>query len=70
RAVGLVVDTGIHAFGWSRQIAFDYLASHTALPHSAVEDQIDPYISWPGQALSYNMGEIKIRELRAKAEKE
>ncbi|EWS96465.1 hypothetical protein BG00_15905 [Pseudoalteromonas sp. SCSIO_11900] len=70
RAVRLVVDTGIHAFGWSRQKAIDYLADHTALPQSAVEDQIDRYISWPGQALSYKMGEIKIRELRAKAEKE
>ena len=70
RAVRLVVDTGIHAFGWSRQKAIDYLADHTALPQSAVEDQIDRYISWPGQALSYKMGELKIRELRAKAEKE
>ena len=70
RAVRLVVDTGIHAFGWSRQKAIDYLADHTALPQSAVEDQIDRYISWPGQALSYKMGEIKIRELRAKAEKQ
>ena len=70
RAVRLVVDTGIHAFGWSRQKAIDYLADHTALPQSAVEDQIDRYISCPGQALSYKMGEIKIRELRAKAEKQ
>lgn len=70
RAVRLVVDTGIHAFGWSRQKAINYLADHTALPQSAVEDQIDRYISWPGQALSYKMGELKIRELRAKAEKE
>ena len=70
RAVRLVVDTGIHAFGWSRQRAIDYLAAHTALPQKAVEDQIDRYISWPGQALSYKMGEIKIRELREKAEKE
>jgi uncharacterized protein (DUF885 family) len=70
RAVRLVVDTGIHAFGWSRQHAIDYLAEHTALPQKAVEDQIDRYISWPGQALSYKMGELKIRELRAKAEKE
>ena len=70
RAVRLVVDTGIHAFGWSRQKAIDYLADHTALPQSAVEDQIDRYISWPGQALSYKIGEIKIRELRAKAEKQ
>ena len=70
RAVRLVVDTGIHAFGWSRQQAIDYLAQHTALPQKSVENQIDRYISWPGQALSYKMGEIKIRELRAKAEKQ
>lgn len=68
RAVRLVVDTGIHAFGWSRQQAIDYLGEHTALTKKSVENQIDRYISWPGQALSYKMGEIKIRELRAKAE--
>ena len=70
RAVRLVVDTGIHAFGWSRKQAIDYLASHTALTEKSVQDQIDRYISWPGQALSYKIGELKIRELRAKAEKE
>jgi len=69
RAVRLVVDTGIHAFGWSRQRAIDYLAEHTALTDKAVEDQIDRYISWPGQALSYKIGELKIRELRARVEK-
>jgi uncharacterized protein (DUF885 family) len=69
RAVRLVVDTGIHAFGWTRQQAVDYLASHTALTEKSVNDQIDRYISWPGQALSYKIGEIKIRQLRAKAEK-
>ncbi len=68
RAVRLVVDTGIHAFGWSRQQAIDYLAQHTALTAKSVQDQIDRYISWPAQALSYKMGEIKIRQLRAKAE--
>ncbi|MEO9946737.1 DUF885 domain-containing protein [Paraglaciecola sp.] len=68
RAVRLVVDTGIHAFGWSRQQAIDYLSKYTALTEKSVSDQIDRYISWPGQALSYKMGEIKIRELRAKAE--
>ncbi|MCF2947962.1 DUF885 domain-containing protein [Paraglaciecola aquimarina] len=68
RAVRLVVDTGIHAFGWSRMQAIDYLAAHTALTEKSVRDQIDRYISWPGQALSYKMGEIKIRQLRAKAE--
>lgn len=69
RAVRLVVDTGIHAFGWSRQQAVDYLAQRTALTEKSVNDQIDRYISWPGQALSYKIGEIKIRQLRAKAEK-
>lgn len=68
RAVRLVVDTGIHAFGWSRQRAIDYLRARTALTDKAVADQIDRYISWPGQALSYKIGELKIRELRAKAE--
>jgi uncharacterized protein (DUF885 family) len=68
RAVRLVVDTGIHAFGWTRQKAIDYLAARTALTDKAVEDQIDRYISWPGQALSYKIGELKIRELRARVE--
>jgi uncharacterized protein (DUF885 family) len=69
RAARLVVDTGIHAFGWSRQQAIDYLGSRTALTEKSVRDQIDRYISWPGQALAYKIGELKIRELRAKAEK-
>ena len=69
RAVRLVVDTGIHAFGWTRQQAVDYLAAHTALTEKSVNDQIDRYISWPGQALAYKIGEIKIRQLRDKAEK-
>ena len=68
RAVRLVVDTGIHAFGWSRQQAIDYLGSRTALTQKSTADQIDRYISWPGQALSYKIGELKIRELRSKAE--
>jgi uncharacterized protein (DUF885 family) len=69
RAARLVVDTGIHAFSWTRQEAIDYLAARTALTDKAVEDQIDRYISWPGQALSYKIGELKIRELRARVEK-
>ncbi len=68
RAARLVVDTGIHAFGWSRQRAIDYLRARTALTNKAVADQIDRYISWPGQALSYKIGELKIRELRLRAE--
>jgi uncharacterized protein (DUF885 family) len=69
RACRLVVDTGLHAFGWTRQQAMDYLASHTALSLHEVRTETDRYISWPGQALAYKMGELKIRELRARAEK-
>jgi uncharacterized protein (DUF885 family) len=70
RACRLVVDTGLHALGWTRQQAMDYLASHTALSLHEVRTETDRYIAWPGQALSYEMGELKIRELRARAEKE
>jgi uncharacterized protein (DUF885 family) len=68
RAARLVIDTGIHRYGWSRQQAIDYLASHTALSKHEVETEIDRYISWPGQALSYKLGELTIRRLRAQAE--
>ena len=68
RACRLVVDTGMHAFGWSRQQAIDFLADNTALSMPDVIGQIDRYITWPAQALSYKIGELKIRELRAKAE--
>ena len=69
RACRLVVDTGIHAMGWTRQQALDYLASNTALSLHEVRTEIDRYIAWPGQALAYKMGELKIWELRHKAEK-
>jgi uncharacterized protein (DUF885 family) len=69
RAARLVIDTGIHHKGWTRQQAIDYLAGHTALSQHEVETEVDRYISWPGQALSYKLGEIKIVELRARAEK-
>lgn len=68
RACRLVVDTGLHAKGWTREQAIDYLASHTALSLHEVTTETDRYISWPGQALGYKMGELKIRELRARAE--
>lgn len=68
RAARLVIDTGLHHYGWSRQQAIAYLASNTALSDHEVETEIDRYISWPGQALAYKLGELKIRELRAEAE--
>lgn len=68
RACRLVVDTGLHAKGWTRQQALDYLAGNTALSLHEVTTEIDRYIAWPGQALAYKMGELKILELRAKAE--
>ena len=68
RAARLVIDTGIHRYGWSRQQAIDYLASHTALSEHEVETEVDRYISWPGQALSYKLGELTIRRLRSEAE--
>jgi len=70
RACRLVIDTGIHSQGWSRQQALDFLADNTSLSQANVRAEVDRYISWPGQALSYKMGEIKIRQLRAKAEQQ
>ncbi|GAO39815.1 hypothetical protein SCH01S_39_01000 [Sphingomonas changbaiensis NBRC 104936] len=70
RACRLVIDTGIHHYGWTRQQAIDYLASHTALAQHDVETEVDRYISWPGQALAYKLGELTIKRMRAKAEKE
>ena len=70
RACRLVIDTGIHAKGWSREEAIDYMSSNTALSLHEVNTEIDRYISWPGQALSYKIGELKIRELRNKAKLE
>jgi uncharacterized protein (DUF885 family) len=68
RACRLVIDTGIHHFGWSREQAIDYLASNTALADHEVETEIDRYISNPGQALAYKLGEMLIRRKRAEAE--
>lgn len=68
RACRLVVDTGLHAQGWTRQQAIDFMASNTALSLHEIGTETDRYISWPGQALAYKMGEIKIKELRHKAE--
>lgn len=68
RACRLVVDTGMHTMGWSRQQAIDFLASNTALSMHNVTTEVDRYISWPAQALSYKLGEITIKRLRADAE--
>ena len=68
RACRLVVDTGLHAKGWTRQQAMDYLASNTALSLHSIGTEVDRYIAWPGQALAYKMGELTIWDLRAKSE--
>tara|TARA_B100000927_G_scaffold59010_1_gene45820 strand:+ start:2562 stop:4271 length:1710 start_codon:yes stop_codon:yes gene_type:complete len=70
RACRLVIDTGIHSKGWSRDEAVEYMSNNTALSLHEVNTEIDRYISWPGQALSYKIGELKIRELRNKAKLE
>jgi uncharacterized protein (DUF885 family) len=68
RACRLVVDTGMHWKGWSRDQALKYLADNTALSIHEVTTETDRYIGWPGQALAYKVGELKIRELRKRAE--
>jgi uncharacterized protein (DUF885 family) len=70
RACRLVVDTGIHALGWTRQQAIDFMAERTCLTLLNITNEVDRYIAWPGQALAYKIGEIKIRQLRTQAEKE
>jgi prolyl oligopeptidase len=67
RAIRLVVDTGMHALGWSRQQAIDTFGEHAGRTDHEVEVEVDRYIVWPGQALAYKVGELKIKELRARA---
>jgi uncharacterized protein (DUF885 family) len=67
RAVRLVVDTGMHQKHWTRQQAIDYFVAHVATSEYNAASEVDRYISWPGQALAYKIGELKIKELRQRA---
>jgi uncharacterized protein (DUF885 family) len=70
RACRLVVDTGVHSKGWTKQQAIDFMRDNTALSDANIEAEVNRYISWPGQALAYKLGELKIRELREFSTKE
>jgi uncharacterized protein (DUF885 family) len=70
RAVRLVVDTGMHSMGWTRQQAIDFFRENTSKTDQDITVEVDRYIVWPGQALAYKIGQMKIRELRTRAEKE
>jgi uncharacterized protein (DUF885 family) len=69
RACRLVVDTGMHAKGWTRQQAIDFMKENTALSEHNIKAEVDRYITWPGQALAYKIGQLKFLELRGRASK-
>ena len=68
RAIRLVVDTGLHVKGWSREEAIQYFLDHSSLDRNAAEQEVDRYIVWPGQAVSYKVGELFIKRLRSRAQ--
>jgi uncharacterized protein (DUF885 family) len=70
RAIRLVVDTGLHSKGWTREQALRYSLDHEAAPEKSIVAEVERYMSWPAQALSYKIGQLKIRELRARSERE
>jgi uncharacterized protein (DUF885 family) len=70
RANRLVVDTGMHALGWSREKAIDFMLGNSALTRPEVVAEIDRYITWPAQALSYKIGELRIKAMRKKSEEQ
>jgi len=70
RAGRLVVDTGLHTMGWSRQQAIEYLARNSPLSISTIEDEVDRYIGIPGQALAYMIGRLEIQRIRSEAEEQ
>lgn len=70
RASRLVVDTGLHAFGWTREQAIDYMVNNTGLTRESITAEVDRYLVWPGQATGYKVGKLKIKALRAKARAE
>jgi len=70
RAIRLVVDTGVHSQHWTRQQMVDYFHDHSAIDETSVQAEVDRYIAWPGQALAYKIGQLKILELRDRAKEE
>ena len=69
RAVRLVVDTGMHSMGWTRDQAIQFFKDHTGKTDQDITVEVDRYIVWPGQALAYKLGQLKIRQLRTEAER-